>query len=337
MAKMKNKKGIFFTFIAISIMILFTLIFTPQADISLRKDTRAIKARIGNINSYVDDLEYRYFETVLRATTYKTILSLIYYINSTQQFLDNLDSAFYEVALNGTINGYNIDLITGKKIMYENNLTYWSDKIAETARQTLNVNTTIHISNVSINQTTPWSIDARLSLDITVISSVAIWKKTNITILTSIDIHGLHDPYYLVNTNGQYSYRINKSEIEFNKWNISNVRDHINNETYVHWQNSQAPSFLMRFTNTIERSLCCGIESLVNPNRISPSANNVNESYVDYIFWSPEIETRCEELYNLTNPQTGGGLWDEFMYFKLDLNHTILYNITDNDAVGNCR
>ena len=86
----KTKKGIFFTFIAITMMAIFILVFTPQADISLQKDTQAIRTRISSVDNYVNDLENRYFETVLRAATYKTILSLIYYINSTGTPLTNL-------------------------------------------------------------------------------------------------------------------------------------------------------------------------------------------------------------------------------------------------------
>ena len=41
--KKLGKKGIFFTFIAITIMAIFILVFTPQADITIQKDTTSIK------------------------------------------------------------------------------------------------------------------------------------------------------------------------------------------------------------------------------------------------------------------------------------------------------
>ena len=62
-----NNKGIFFTFIAITVMTVFLLVFTPQADISLQKDMQAVNKRISVIDNYVGDLENNYFETVLRA------------------------------------------------------------------------------------------------------------------------------------------------------------------------------------------------------------------------------------------------------------------------------
>ena len=330
----RKKKGIFFTFIAITLMTVFILIFTPPADISLQKDIQAVRTRITSINNYVDDLESAYFETVLRAVTYKAALSLIFYINSTGSFLTDSDSAFKEVMINGTIKNVAIDSRTNKKIMENNTLINWSNRIRDAAKDTLNVDTAIIINNVSLSQTKPWNIDSRLDINLSVKSNVAEWSKNSI-ITATFGIEGFHDPYYLVKTNGLYTNQIKRSSVNFNQWNITKAREHLRNGTYVHWQNSEAPSFLMRFTGTITNSSCCGIESLVNPNKIVP--NDQIESYVDYLFWSHAYNAKCTELYNITNPSTGGGLWDEFRYFKLDINNTIRYNITDKDAVRTCQ
>ncbi|MBI3034821.1 hypothetical protein HYY71_00725 [Candidatus Woesearchaeota archaeon] len=331
MAKMRiKKKGVFFTLIAIAIMALSIIIFTPQADISLQKDSQAIRARISSIDNYVDDLENNYFKTVLRATTHKTLLSLIFYINSTGSYID-LDSAFYEVALNGTINQVPIDSTTGKKLMENSTLANWSQKIADAAKDTLNVNTTITIKNASVSQTKPWQIDSRIAANITVKSNVAEWSRIS-TATASIGIEDFYDPYYLVNTDGAYANQIRISTLEFGKWNVSHVREHLRNGTYMHWENSNAPNFLMRFTNNLQPSACCGIESFVDPNKIS--APDQIRSYVDYMLWGGNPQ--CADLFNITNPQTGGGVWDEFRFFKLDINHTLKYNITSNDAIRTC-
>ena len=322
-----NNKGIFFTFIAITIMAVFLLVFTPQADISLQKDMRAVNTRIGVIDNYVSDLENNYFETVLRASTYKAVLSMIYYMNSTGNYIANFDAAFSEIMATGNINGVPIDSITGKKIMENNTLIDWNSKIIETAKDTLNVNTTITILSVSASQSKPWSIDSSLLVNYSVKSNVAEWKRSAIT-TTTISIEGLHDPYYLVNTNKAYANQIEKSTVEFNQWNIAKVREHLRNGTFVHWENSDAPSFLMRFSNNVSASPCCGIESLANPNKIAPS--DQRESYADYLFWSHKFANNCTQLYNIT------GLWDEFRYFKLDFEHVTRYNITSQDAVRNC-
>lgn len=336
MGKVK-KKAIFFTFIAIVIMAVFILVLTPQADISLQKDTQAIKKKIGSVDNYVASLEDSYFETVLRATTFKTMLSLVFYVNSTGKFLANIDQIFFEVITNGTVNNVPIDSLTGKKIMENSTLTNWSNRIIQVGWDTYNVNTTIVIVNVSVNQTDPWRLTPSLLLNITVKSNFAEWRR-NATISTTIGIEELYDPYYLINTVGLFSYgkKIKKSEIPFDKWNISQVRVTLKNAAYVYWKTTKAPSYLMRFVNNTNNSECCGIESLVDPAKIAPQ--DQMGSYVDYLFWSYAYNSvaNCTRLYNITNPATGGGIWDEYKYFKLDFDHVVLYNITSNDAVRNC-
>lgn len=329
-----SKKGIFFTLISVTLMAIFILIYTPQADITLQKDTQSTKSRIDSLNNYVNDLEKTYFETVVSAAAYKTILSLIFYENSTNSYLKNFDAAFYEVMINGTINGVPIDSITGKKIMENNTLMNWSKKIAAAAKDTYNANTTILLKNVTAAQAKPFSIYATLIMDLDVQSNAAEWKIENLTISSSISIEGLDDVLYLVNTNGKATNKIKMSSVQFNQWNITKVREALKNGTYVHWEQSDAPSFLMRFTNTTTDSNCCGIESFVNPNNLD--APDQIGSYADYQFWNQTFITQCSLLYNITNPATGGGLWDEFRYFKLDIGHIAKYNITDNDAVRAC-
>jgi len=339
--KKLNKKGIFFTLIAITMMTIFVLIFSPPANISLQKNNQAIRTRINNIDSYVNDLQEAYFQTALRAATYKTMLSLIYYMNTTGEYLTdlngdlNLNGDFSEVIINGTIKRVPIDEITRKKIMYDNTLTNWSNRIINISKNALNVNTTIVIYKVFISQTKPWALDAQLELNFSVKSDVAVWGK-NATIKSTISIEGLPDPYYLLNTRGPNSYSniIKRSSVGFDEWDLSKTREHLRNGTNAHWENSEAPSFLMRFTNTIAPSSCCGIESLVNPNKISPS--DQRETYVDYLFWTHAYNARCAELYDITNSVTGAGLWDEFQYFKLDINHVVIYKIPAGDVTRDC-
>ena len=318
-----SKKGIFFTFIAITIMAVFILIYKPPADISLSKDTQSIRTRIISVDGYVDDLENRYFETMLRAATYKTILSLIFYINETGSYItDNLNSTFYEVVTNGSIldstgEHVPIDTLTNKQIMEDNTLSYWSNTIIESAKDTLDVDTEINITNVTVFQTKPWNIDSEMTLNFTVKSNVAEWKKRNITISTTISIEGLHDPYYLKNTIGEYGNIINKSNVASNQWNIEKFTEHLTYGTYVHWQDSTAPDFLMRLTGDMTSSSpCCGIESLVNPAKLDTP--DQTESYIDYLFWDSTNNIPCEELYTISGINSN---------FKLDREHVTMYRL----------
>ena len=329
------KRGIFFTFIAIVIMAVFILVLTPQSDLSLKKDTESIGTKIGNVDAFIASLEDSYFRDVLRSTTFRSITSLDSYINKSSKFLTNFDAAVSEVMINGTINKVPIDSITGKKMMENNTLVNWSNAIIAIARDTYNINATIVILNVSVTQTDQWSITSKLYFNLTVKAGVAEWKRSSIS-TSVLSLEGMHDPSYAVNSGGLYDKTIKQSTIPFDKWNITQVRTTIRDAKYIYWQNAKAPSYLMRLVNNTNSSQCCGIESLVDPNKLNP--NDQRESYVDYLFWSHTYNpaVNCTALYNITNPATSGGIWDEFKYFKLDFDHVILYNITSIDAVRNC-
>ena len=323
----KKLNAIFFTFISLTIMAILILIFTPQADITLQKDTKAANSRIVYLDNYIRTLKNGYMVSVLEATSQKTLLSLTLYTASTKKPLNDLDASFAEVMLNGTINGVQIDSITGKKIMENNTVTNWTSRIASISRDTFNINVSITLKSVSLNQSNPWNVDLKLVMNYNIKSNVADWNNDNVTVGTTLSIEGFDDPLYLVNTGGIYSNKIKKSSLEFDKWNITFVREHIRNGTYVHWQDSAAPSFLMRFSNITTNSSCCGIESLINPNLVSPS--DQTGSYVDYLFFNQTYINQCSRLYNITNPLTGKiGLWDEFRFFKLDVDSITNYNIT---------
>src|SRR3989338_109556 len=336
MGKMK-RKGIFFTFISIVIVAVFLLVLTPQADITLQKDTQAVRTKINTIDNYIESIEDSYLTTALKSSTFKTMLSLAYYMNTTGKFMTNLDPAFSEIIINGTLNKVPVDSLTGKKIMDNNTLANWSLRIANVGKDTYNAETNITIINTSVTQTDPWRLTSILTVNISVKSSISDWKISK-TIVATTSLEGLYDPYYLVNTVSMPSYgkRIRQSNVPFDKWNISQVRITLENSTYVYWKNTKAPSYLMRFVNNTNGSGCCGIESFVDPNRISPS--DQRGSYIDYAFWSYEYghPDNCTKLFNITNPATGGGIWDEFKYFKMDFSHLILYNVTSQDAVRNC-
>jgi len=325
-----GKRGIFFTFIAITLMTVFTLLFAPQSPITLDRDAKSNAARIQVIDNYADDLQGRYFETVLRASSYKALLSLALYTNSTGAFISNLDSSFQEVAINGTISKVPIDTALNKKIMENNTLLNWSSRISIAAKEAINVNTTISISNVSISQINPWNAEAVMIFNFTVNSNLAVWNKTNVRVKTTVSIEGLYDPYYFVNTNKAYSNKIKQSSVNFNDWDSSRVREHLRNGTYVHWSDSNAPSFLMRLTNDFSdnaQKSCCGIEALVNPNKVNPS--NQAESYADYLFWAHSFND-CTKLYSINV------LADEFPNFKLEFEHLSKYNIKGYEATPTC-
>ncbi len=318
--KKLGKKGVFLTFIAIAIVAAAIVIFTPSG-INLAEDTAVVRTRVSNVNNYVLDLENIYLERTLQSTGTKTILSLILYMNEQNDFLTDLDANFKEVLLNGTINGVPIDDITGQQIMTNSTYNNWTDRIKNIAKSAFNVNTSFVVNDIKVYQLRPWFVNVDANVSFTVSSESASWDKDAL-IKTEIDIENFNDPYYLVNTGGSYENKINKSNVKFDEWHVENVSGHIKHGTYVHWENSNAPSFLMRFANDISPSSCCGIESLVNPN--NPAIINKDVSYVDYLYWSSAADCNNPAL----NLYSARDISSQFPGLKLDFNHLALYNLT---------
>lgn len=330
--KQLGKKGMFLTFIAISLIAALIIIFTPS-DINLSGNAQAIKTRVSNVNGYVLDLESVYLERTLQATGTKTIIALIKYMESQQIFFTDFtdfEDSFSEVLLDGTIKGEDIQSYYPE----HNTYNFWLNEIKTTAKETFNIDTVYGISNIRVYQTTPWFINVDADISFNVSSETASWNKTA-AIKTEIEIESFDDPYYLVNTGGSYVNKIRGSGTKFDEWGTEKVKDFIRDGNYTHWESSNAPSFLQKFTNDLSASSCCGIESLVNPNTLANLGldRDKDVSYVDYLFWSTTADCDNLELYTVKGISRGV---DEFKNFKLDFNHIVKYNLLDDIAEQIC-
>ena len=335
--KQLGKKGMFLTFISISLIAVLIIIFTPS-DITLRKDASVVETRASNVNNYVLDLENVYLERTLHATGTKTIIALIEYMEAetirtgTEVFLTDFEADFKQVLLYGTIGDppQPIDNFFDPDIMTGNTYDDWIDKIIITAKDVFNVDTTFTINGIKVYQIRPWFVDVDADVSFSVYSETASWNKENAIIKAEIEIENFNDPYYLVSTGGSYANKIRKSGTKFDEWNIEKVKDFIRDGNYTHWENGNAPSFIMRFTNNLGASSCCGIESLVNPN--NPAISDKDVSYADYKYWSATLLCPNSNLY-IVNGITGPS--PLFPNFKLDLDHVVKYNLLPN-AVLKC-
>jgi hypothetical protein len=107
MAMRKNKKGLFFTFIAILMSSLLILLFMSQQEIPVTSKIPAIKSRINLLNNYVEAIEDVYFERIVKTSTFRAMQSLSDNINATGKFFrenQSINDVFTEALLYGTAN-----------------------------------------------------------------------------------------------------------------------------------------------------------------------------------------------------------------------------------------
>jgi len=318
-----NKKGVFFTFISLLLLTTLIVLFKPETEISFNKEIEAEEIRVAKLDNFIKNFENVYLPDSIRLSGSRALTALTLYM-VTEGFLADLQPAFTEVLLNGTIDGTPIDDITGEEIMKDNDLTYWINKVESSAEDTLNIGLSgpsepdFELKDVKIGQTTPWLVDINLTISYNLSSETAYWERSNISISAKLSIASLYDPLYSVNTNRDYEKNITQTDIEFGEWNADNLSLFIGEEEYVHWENSNAPSFLMRFTEDFSSSECCGIESAVNPDKLTAQENRV---YIDYSFFNPAVAD-CSSpgiLYTIN------GISNDF---KLDWSNVVKYNVT---------
>ena len=324
-----NKKGLFLTFISIAIVAAMIAIFTPP-NISLEKDISAVKARVENVDNYVFDLENVYLENTLNAIGRRTIIALIDYMGTEGVFLANFHDGFSEVLLDGAIGGIPIDSFIEPNIMTANTYNDKLNEIKNKAQKAFNVGTSLNPitpDNIRVQQLSPWLVNVEMDVSFTVTTAegTATWTR-DVTIITNIAVERLRDPYYLVKTNGAYENIINRTGTKFDEWNADKVKDFIRNGNYTHFQSGNAPNFLSRFVDDVSASGCCGIESLVNPNK--PGISNKDVSYADYRYWSDTPTCPNPNLYTINGISNG-----EFPNFKLDFDHVVKYNLVSSASL----
>ncbi len=327
----KNKKGVFFTFMAILVVSVLVLSFSSDVYVTSKNKIPVLKSRVKTADNYLRNLETSYLETSLYTSSYNALKSIILYINKTG-FLDNenaLNAAFKEVMLNGTIDGADISNM-GITLMQDNTFIYRLEDIERMSQDVLHITTSFDEDNINTvifqsDDTGPWQVGVNLTMNYSVDAGIASWNKRE-TISIIISIIGFDDPLYLINSG--YSHQIKETSFNDTEWNVDTLKIHITNATYRHESNEStehSPSYLMRFYNDTLPSLCCGIESMIN----QTLCNDITDkSYVDYCFWSDECNPGTSygyKLYNITGITTTTPSYP----FKLDAYHIAQYNVED--------
>ena len=322
----KSKKGVFFTFMAILVVSVLVLAFSSDVYVTSKNKIPVVKSRVKTADNYLRNLETSYLKTSLYTSSYNALNSIILYIIYEDGFLtdeNDLNSKFEEILLNGSINGENINTKYNIKLMEENTFIYRLEDIEKMSQDVLHIKTRFDKDNINAiifqsNDTGPWQVGVNLTMNYSVDAGIALWNKTK-TFSMVISILDFDDPLYLINPNTAQYHKIKATTFNSTQWNITTLKLHIANETYRHDEN--ASSYLMRFYNDSSKSLCCGIESMINETLCE---EEIGKSYVDYCFWSDECDPGTGygvKLYNIT------GVTTPAYPFKLDAYHIAQYNV----------
>ncbi len=347
-----SRKGIFFTLIAILVVSVLFITFVPRQGLTLKADIPLVESRVSTANDFVETVKASYLPMALRMSSYNALNALSEYLKQRNNGLfsdnDELNRNFAEVMLNGSIfcelGGQNkhmpIDecLGLGRTFMNNRNLTQRLRDIENSSMATLHLDTNFSRDwygdyNVVLfqnNETGPFQVGVNITVNFSVDAGVAWWNDTRrISAVFSFD--GIEDPLYSVKSQSDlgilYTNVFNQTNLT--SWNLTNTFQEIEWRRYRYDMNGS--SFLTRFTETDERSECCGIESLINPFVMTAaSVGNVEKPYADWCFFG----TRCPlnqpgSLWNISCVTDTSPAPEKFHKFALDTYHASTYNITE--------
>ena len=276
-----NKKGLFFTILAIALLSLFLVSYSVY---SFTQNREGINKRIKTMNSFVSSLEQD-IPRKLYISGYRTIFLLEENVIKKGQYVNNLDTKFDESFFNGTIDGvdYKFDDEGNPGLLYDSTFYDLQTDINEKAN-TLNINVSFINPKVSITQDDPWHVKINLESNLIIQDkgNLARWNRTS-NFYVYIPIENFEDPIYIINTNAKISNKFIQTPYSV-PISLTNLTNHAEKSYYIN--HTDAPSFLKRLQGNFTPNIN-GVESLVNVYNLSQQGIIVKDKcIIDYLYFS---------------------------------------------------
>jgi len=310
----KNRRGVFFTFIAMFIVVLVVAVVSTRDSYRYRERSRAVTARIRTMNNFIDDFE-KDLDREIYIGGYRSLLSMNAYIRQIEDYVEDFDAIFEEILVNGTANGTAMDLMNQET--QGASIKSWLTRINdEAAEQNIVINLTVN--DVLVIQENPWEVIIKFNSTVVIgdFKGLASWNFDKIY-EKEISIIGFEDPLFTVGTYDEVISLINTtpiSNLDFvtGGGDATNLNTHLLGNYYVN--NSEAPSYLMRFEGNLSGSPF-GIESMIDITELD--VPNPDKSVIDYIY------------FGTTNPTLYCNVSGMPSWFKIDEGHDELYEVDD--------
>ncbi|MFC1753261.1 hypothetical protein ACFL96_07695 [Thermoproteota archaeon] len=277
--KRLHRKGVFYTIIAITLLMAVIFSSTLSYQYKYREQRAIIETRVNTMENFIKDLEDD-TEKGVTVAGYRAIVGMTNYVIDNMQFIDDVDQRFQELFYYGTIYG------NSSFVMENNTFLNWTYKMEEEAEK-IGIDVDLTLLYFNVKQTGPWSIEVtvNVSAELTDLRGTASWGKTY-QVVVGIPIDGFEDPVYAVKTSNAVPKTINRTiyENDYVSGNdTTNLQLHMNGSYYTEFNAS--PSFFMRFEGDFNASEY-GIESIVNKEDVSiywPCPEGT--SNVDTLYW----------------------------------------------------
>jgi len=278
-----NKKGIFFTLLAIVIISLFALSYSFVSNLGQRE---SVQKRVETLNNFVFSIEEDMSRSLFIAG-FRSIFLAEQQILNTKNTVKNFSLAFNESFFNGTYNGAAAPIMVGAT---------FNDMVKALNSSANKVNAIVSLTNVSVyaTQDDPWNVKFVLKGRLVVKDNDNLvgWDKEE-SIYSYVPIKYFDDPMYIVNSNGLYINKMVKTPyFPFRSGdNTKNLSEHAQGSYYINY--SGAPSFIDRLEGNFTHEDINGVESLVNVKKLSDltGENAKTKSIRDFVYFSSSSVT----------------------------------------------
>ena len=330
---MTNRRGMFFTLVAILIVTILFVSFSPQYASRINYELPVTESRVEAANGLVETIKYSYVPQALSASSYHALKSLSGHLKSEGRGfadLEELNKTFEWMMLNGTLpdlehgspNFYSLEM----EVVHFRNLL---DEMETSSTEHLQIETKFMRENFNVAlyqnaDTGAFQVGVNLTINFSVDAGLARWEDLE-NISVAFEFEDIEDPLYAINLNSASNPAtnfVNKfRETNRSYYDVSNTFLEVTHRTYTYAGKRivdgsddakyHAPSFLGRFVQghnvnthgTITYDIggvyseCCGIESLINQPKMYISSPSLDaRSYADWCYFRnyPHGSDFCE-------------------------------------------
>ncbi len=271
-----NRRGIFFTLLAIVIISIFIISLTFFSGVLTRETAQQ---RVESLDNFVHSIEND-LPRHLFINGYRTIFILEKDITEGGGYPSGVDAVFQEAFFAGKIYGVQNSLLDGTTF------SAIEERIKERGEK-ISANVSLTSPILTVDQNDPWHVRYVLSakLNVSDFAGLAEWNRA-ITVEAKIPIESFADPVYLVSTNSLITNKMVKTpySVFVSGSDVSNLSSHLDKSYYIN--SSSAPSFLNRLEGELSADVN-GIESLVDLSDLTAQGIGVqSKSVVDYIYFN---------------------------------------------------
>jgi len=268
----------------------------------------------------------------------RALLSMSEFAGQTGRPLSDPSLNFSEVMLYGSLSGQDLLGVYGITYMQDNTFQDQMEHIInlswEAFKINLSYNLTTNFSLIQDNGTGPWHIRVNFNITLLLNATIMDWNTTrNLSVL--IPIEGIPDPYYSMNFR-TFDYRpvIMRAPVTIGNWTVASYITHVRNVSY--FEDTHAPSFIVRLQNRTTPVECCGIESMINAADYAMDlpVPRQNWTYADHCFYGHDCNASRpgeKSLWNVSGI-TGYVQGGEFYGMILTQYHIGKYNLTSLES-----